>query len=179
MSTRQDFQLWHVELSEEHRRLCEDGVMNFFPRKRRRYARTVAAVGISAMLVYIGAQAATSATPAERSQVANPDSFSFSYDGDGVRALVPTPDASDRSSRSMSLYFSCDNDGRLTVENTSNGYIKAFDKKTINEMIASGVAKTNPCDNGLSLDNTTDLGRIAAINGFATYSVPNDSVANH
>lgn len=175
MSIKEDFRLWNQELSGERRALWEDGVMKNFPPRRKRYLPTLAAAGISAVLVFIGTQAATSATPAERSQVADPDTFGFSYDGSRVRALVPTPDASDRSVRSMDVYFSCDKTGRLTVENTSNGYIKAFDQKTVGEMVASGVAKTNPCDDGLSLDDTTDLGRIAAINGFATYSVPNDS----
>jgi len=169
MEHEQDFARWAHELREAN-------IPSLTTLERRKFRRRLAGVGICSLGIIITNQLFNSPANAEtKSVVAKPDTFSYSYDGSRMHALVPTPNASDRSSRTMDVYFSCDEAGRLTVENTSNGYIKAFDKKTVGEMIISGVAKNNPCDDGLSLDDETDLGRIAAINGFATYSVPTDA----
>lgn len=131
----------------------------------------IAAVGLSAMLVFIGSQTATSAASNERAEVANPATFSYTYHSDEVVAVVPTPNSTDQG-KVMNLHFSCDARATLTVENTSNGYIKAFDASRMGEMIAANVTEENPCYNGLSPADTDNLGNIAVKNGFATYNIP-------
>lgn len=174
MDHEQDFARWAHELQEAN--IPSLTTLE----ERRKYRRRLIGVTTCSIGIIIASQLFNSPASAEtKSVVASPETFSYTYTGDEVVATVPTPNASDRSSKTMSLHFSCDEAGRLTVENTSSGYIKAFDKKTIAEMIAAGVAAANPCDDGLTLADTAELGPIASTNGFATYSIPNNLADGH
>jgi len=163
---RRDFKLWEDEL-------LQFGVVNPFPPtlskstiKLIHTSTKIVAGGLAASVILGCVSAATKEAPHRTADAA---AFQYFYSNDGgITAKIPTPDASN-GNETMYVNFICGPDGSLEVDNTSTHLEGIFDKDVITKLISLDVIDRNPCDNGLTLDDTHTLGLAAVKNGFATY----------
>jgi hypothetical protein len=171
MSHEDDIELWERELHEA-------GIVDLFPprepkkRELKKYTSKLAAASIISVGIIVMAQALdATADAASKPRIADPATYSYSYGQDAGTVIIPTPDEKDGKS-SMMVQFSCGSDGSLTMASTSRELPTTFTVDDIEEMKIAGVTSENPCRDGLSQEDSKNLGSIVVKTGFAAYNIP-------
>lgn len=141
-------------------------------RKRRTIRNLVAGgiigvVGLGVVINHISDVTKENGVP----QIANSATFTYDFGVNSATAVVPTP-KSMNGMHFMTLFFSCAPDGTFKMENTSLGYKKEIGEEGFSSMRLSNIVTENPCNEGLTVEDTQALGEIIKWNGFATYNIP-------